>query len=82
VRLYPLYHPAAALYTPSTLEMLRAAFLRIPEILKLGPPPQPEREREPEREPEPNPAVELPAPAAGSLVEQPPAVSDQQLGLF
>ena len=41
VRLYPLYHPAAALYTPSTLEMLRADFLRIPEILKLGPPPQP-----------------------------------------
>ena len=42
VRLYPLYHPAAALYTPSTLEMLRADFLRIPEILALGPPEQPE----------------------------------------
>jgi uracil-DNA glycosylase family 4 len=42
VRLYPLYHPAAALYTPSTLEMLRADFLRIPELLKLGPPPQPQ----------------------------------------
>ncbi|HEY1569173.1 MAG TPA: uracil-DNA glycosylase, partial [Solirubrobacteraceae bacterium] len=24
IRLYPLYHPAAALYTPSTLEVLRA----------------------------------------------------------
>jgi DNA polymerase len=42
VRLYPLYHPAAALYTPSTLEMLRVDFHRIPEILALGPPPQPE----------------------------------------
>jgi DNA polymerase len=42
VRLYPLYHPAAALYTPSTLEMLRADFQRIPEVLALGPPPQPE----------------------------------------
>ena len=41
VRLYPLYHPAAALYTPSTLEMLRADFLRIPEILALGAPEQP-----------------------------------------
>jgi DNA polymerase len=42
VRLYPLYHPAAALYTPSTLETLRADFQRIPEVLALGPPPQPE----------------------------------------
>jgi DNA polymerase len=33
VRLYPLYHPAAALYTPSTLEMLRADFQRIPALL-------------------------------------------------
>src|SRR6202034_1320265 len=53
VRLYPLYHPAAALYTPSTLEMLRADFLRIPEIIALGPPPQPEVIDEPEAEPEP-----------------------------
>jgi DNA polymerase len=42
VRLYPLYHPAAALYTPSTLEMLRADFHRIPDVLALGTPPQPE----------------------------------------
>lgn len=42
VRLYPLYHPAAALYTPTTLELLRADFQRIPEVLALGPPPQPE----------------------------------------
>jgi uracil-DNA glycosylase len=43
VRLYPLYHPAAALYTPSMLEALRADFHRIPELLALGPPEQPER---------------------------------------
>jgi DNA polymerase len=42
VRLYPLYHPAAALYTPKTLELLRADFQRIPEILAEGPPPQPQ----------------------------------------
>lgn len=41
VRLYPLYHPAAALYTPSTLEALRTDFHRIPELLALGPPEQP-----------------------------------------
>jgi uracil-DNA glycosylase family 4 len=41
VRLYPLYHPAAALYTPSMLEALRADFHRIPELLSLGPPEQP-----------------------------------------
>jgi len=42
VRLYPLYHPAAALYTPSMLEALRADFHRIPELLALGPPEQPQ----------------------------------------
>ena len=36
VRLYPLYHPAAALYTPSMLETLRTDFQRIPELLALG----------------------------------------------
>jgi uracil-DNA glycosylase len=41
VRLYPLYHPAAALYTPSNLEILRADFHRIPELLAMGPPEQP-----------------------------------------
>ncbi len=44
IRLYPLYHPAAALYTPATLEMLRTDFLRIPDLLALGPPPQPRRD--------------------------------------
>ena len=42
IRLYPLYHPAAALYTPSTLDVLRADFHRIPDLLALGAPPQPE----------------------------------------
>jgi DNA polymerase len=41
VRLYPLYHPAAALYTPSMLETLRADFHRIPELLAMGSPEQP-----------------------------------------
>jgi uracil-DNA glycosylase len=42
VRLFPLYHPAAALYTPSMLETLRSDFHRIPALLALGAPDQPE----------------------------------------
>jgi DNA polymerase len=42
VRLYPLFHPAAALYTPRMLETLREDFARIPALLAEGPPPQPE----------------------------------------
>ncbi len=34
VLLYPLYHPAAALYTPSMLKVLEEDFARIPEILE------------------------------------------------
>ena len=33
VLLYPLYHPAAALYTPSMLEVLEKDFARIPALL-------------------------------------------------
>jgi DNA polymerase len=44
VLLYPLYHPAAALYTPSMLNVLQEDFARIPELLgqALEPPPEPE----------------------------------------
>ena len=43
VLLYPLYHPAAALYTPKMLEVLRADFQRIPELIgrTVDPPPAP-----------------------------------------
>jgi uracil-DNA glycosylase len=33
VTLYPLYHPAAALYTPAMLRTLEDDFRRIPELL-------------------------------------------------
>jgi DNA polymerase len=33
VLLYPLYHPAAALYTPSMLKVLEEDFARIPDLL-------------------------------------------------
>ena len=88
VRLYPLYHPAAALYTPSTLEMLRADFLRIPEILKLGPPDQPVPDTPelvpdaPELVPDtPEPVPDTPEPVPAT--PEPLSGADpEQLGLF
>jgi uracil-DNA glycosylase family 4 len=44
VRLYPLYHPAAALYTPSLLQTLREDFAAIPALLAEGAPRQPGEE--------------------------------------
>ncbi len=66
VLLYPLYHPAAALYTPAMLKVLEQDFARIPQLLGR-----------PAAEPEPKPpAVDMPL-----LVPRrtEPAV---QLGLF
>ena len=58
VRLLPLFHPAAALYTRSMLDTLRADFARIPELLALPLPDQPQgaEEAEPVIEPVPEPA--------------------------
>jgi uracil-DNA glycosylase len=39
VLLYPLYHPAAALYTPAMLKVLESDFARIPELLGRDEPP-------------------------------------------
>jgi uracil-DNA glycosylase len=72
VRLYPLYHPAAALYTPSMLETLRADFARIPDLLAQPAPDQPEPAPEVAPEPEPMPAPE---------VEPEPEAEREQLGL-
>ena len=70
VRLYPIFHPAAALYTPANVEVLRGDFRRLPDLLALDPPPQPQPEREPEPAvPEPELAREAQAAAT-------------QLGLF
>jgi len=40
VRLYPIFHPAAALYTPRMLETLREDFARLPALLAMGAPEQ------------------------------------------
>lgn len=52
VRLYPIFHPAAALYTPRMLQTLREDFLRLPELLALPAPEQPEWLHPPEPVPE------------------------------
>ena len=41
VTIYPIYHPAAALYTPAMLKVLEEDFARIPALLEreVGPPP-------------------------------------------
>ena len=74
VRLFPLYHPAAALYTPSMLDILRADFQRIPELLALPAPEQPEPEEAELVVPEPEVAVEVAQPE--------PEPHPAQLGLF
>ncbi len=70
VRLYPLFHPAAALYTPSNVELLRLDFSRIPALLATEPPPQPAAPEPAIVEPSPGPRTPEPAPqpvAAGQL---------------
>jgi len=90
VRLFPIYHPAAALYTRSLLDTLREDFARLPGLLALEPPPQPDpaelvtpvaadealEVRRPAEQAPPEPAIEAPEPRE----ESPPPAS--QLGLF
>jgi uracil-DNA glycosylase len=71
VRLFPIYHPAAALYTPKMLDILREDFHRLPALLALDPPDQPE--------PEPEPELVVPEPEVAAAPEPEPVA---QLGLF
>jgi DNA polymerase len=67
VTLYPLYHPAAALYTPAMLRTLEEDFARIPALLEREVP-----------APEPARVLRFPGPAPALLAERQP----EQLGLF
>jgi uracil-DNA glycosylase len=53
VLLYPLYHPAAALYTPAMLKVLESDFARLPGLLGAAAPGPVAAASEPEPEPEP-----------------------------
>jgi DNA polymerase len=77
VRLYPLYHPAAALYTRSLLDTLKADFARIPDLLALDVPPQPEPVVVEPEVVEPEVVVE-----AAEEEPTPAPVAEAQLGLF
>jgi len=72
VLLYPLYHPAAALYTPKMLEVLEADFRQIPKLISRLPL-APEADGEAAAESGPHPELAMAAPVSE------PAV---QLGLF
>jgi uracil-DNA glycosylase len=76
VRLYPIFHPAAALYTPRMLETLREDFTRLPELLALGAPEQPQFLEVPEL------ADEVPEVAASTTEVQGQDSEIDQLGLF
>ncbi len=78
VRLYPIFHPAAALYTPANVEVLRADIGRLPELLALEPPPQPAPEEPSELLVDEEPPRALPEPDAPAA-ERDPVL---QLGLF
>jgi uracil-DNA glycosylase len=71
VRLYPIFHPAAALYTPRMLQTLREDFARLPQLLAQGAPEQPAIE-EPPRIEEPPGGGERAARAAPAGPEDPP----------
>jgi DNA polymerase len=82
VRLYPIFHPAAALYTPRMLETLREDFSRLPELLAQPAPAQPGDVIEPDDVPEPGdafePIPELPEDAPTSQASD----ATDQLDLF
>jgi DNA polymerase len=60
VLLYPLYHPAAALYTPAMLKVLESDFARLPELLGRDvAPPVPLAPPEPLLPRVPEPVVQL-----------------------
>lgn len=73
VRLFPVFHPAAALYRRPNLEVLEADFAAIPELLALGSPEQPEP---------PARAAAGPERPAAAAAPQGEAPGESQLGLF
>ena len=69
VTLYPIYHPAAALYTPALLKALEEDFSRIPALLAGS-----------SGTVAPHEAQVIQFPVAAASVAAPPP--DEQLGLF
>jgi uracil-DNA glycosylase family 4 len=79
VTIYPLCHPAAALYTPALLDTLREDFRRLPELLEEA------RGRPAVRDPGPVPPDvlgEAPGDDPPGDGHGPAALASEQLGLF
>jgi uracil-DNA glycosylase family 4 len=68
VTLYPIYHPAAALYTPAMLKTLEEDFAGIPALLEREAP-----------QPASAAVIQFPVMSAAGV---PAAPADEQLGLF
>lgn len=85
VRLFPIYHPAAALYTPAMLKVLEEDFRKLPGLLGL-PEPAPVQAAAVPPAPVAAPASAVaPAPVAAPAPPPPaaePAAETAQLGLF
>jgi uracil-DNA glycosylase len=82
VRLYPIFHPAAALYTPANVDVLRTDFRRLPELLELEPPEQPRAEEPPVLPVDDEPPRALPEPEPERQPDPVGAAPPAQLGLF
>jgi uracil-DNA glycosylase family 4 len=84
VRLYPIYHPAAALYTPRMLETLREDFSHLPRLLASGAPEQPPAELPAEvpEVPEMPDVADLDAVAGAEQESGRGSAEVDQLGLF
>jgi uracil-DNA glycosylase family 4 len=82
VRLYPIFHPAAALYTPRMLETLREDFTGLPALLALGAPEQPALEAVPDLAETPLEEASAQAGEAASAAIPEGRPEADQLGLF
>jgi DNA polymerase len=78
-RLFPIYHPAAALYTPRTMDSLREDFHALPALLGLPAPAAPPPAQPP---PAAAAAIEREAPTSSAPVFASAAAEPEQLGLF
>jgi uracil-DNA glycosylase family 4 len=87
VRLYPIHHPAAALYTRSLQGTLREDFARLPGLLAEPEPEQPAPQPVPDAEQAPDLVEGRPGVAAPEALPEEPAPEPEQpgadqLGLF
>ena len=80
--LYPIFHPAAALYTPANLATLKEDFLRLPELLAHAAPEPGEEAAEPPAAPRPawRPPDHLRTQTTGpaSTASAPPTLEERQ----